>query len=275
MYYNTRMIQILQEAARKAGTILLSYYRKNPTLSYKSLSHHNIVTEADIKSQKFIQEYLIKEFQAKYSISANDIGFIGEEGLYKPRGKYVFAIDPLDGTSTFASGLEFFAVSIGLFVSGDLQCGVIYQPVQDKLYYAEKNKGSFIKDGNTTKQLHINQHNLKHMHFAGGLSVYDDLRKKQLAMYDRLFPHFRGFLSINSGCYSMCMFAEDTLGLYFMGGPWIWDLAGGHLIIEEAGGLMVDWQGEKFSYSLKEPDKRYPFMACHPDNLQKILGFMK
>lgn len=268
------MIQILQDAALKGGEVLRSYFRKSFITTHKT-THQNIVTEADIKSQQVIKEYIEKTLRDRLSIPNSEIGFIGEEGLYKSGEKYIFAIDPLDGTSNFASGFEYFAVSIGLFISGDLQFGVIYLPVQDKLYYAEKNKGSYRKDKNGIQQLRINQCDLKQMHFAGGLSVYDDLRSKQLVMYNKLFPHFRGFLSINSGCFSMCMFLENILGLYFMGGPWIWDIAGGQLIIEETGGCVVDWEGKKFSYDLAKPDKRYKFLACHPDNLQKILEFMK
>ena len=268
------MLNIMQEAARKAGGILLTYFKQNPVLSYKSAGHQNIVTEADIKSQKIIQDFLTHNMMKKFNISKEEIGFIGEENLYKP-GKYLFAIDPLDGTSTFASGLAFFAVSIGLFIEGELKYGVIYQPVQDEMYYAEKNKGAFRKSKIKTMQLQILKNDLKHMHFSGGLSVYEDLRKKQLKMYDELFPYFRGFISINAGCSSMCMFLENKLGLYFMGGPWIWDMAAGQIIIEEAGGTMVDWHGMKFIYDLNDPDKRYPFMTCHPKNLSKILELMK
>jgi len=268
------MIQILQEAALKGGEVLRSYFKKNFSIRTKT-THQNLVTEADIKSQKVIKEYIEKEVTKKFSIPENEIGFIGEEGLYKPGGKYIFAIDPLDGTATFASGFEFFAVIISVFVEGRLQSGVVYDPIKDKLYFAEKSKGAFRKDQNGVQKLLMQQENLQNLYFSGGLGLKEEIRKKQFKIYDKLFPHFRGYISIYSGAISICWLVEDKIGFFTAGGPGVWDIAGAQVVLEEAGGVIVDWKGNKFSYDLTNPDKRYPYFACHSNNLQKILDFMK
>lgn len=267
------MITLLRNAAVKGGEILRSYFRKNLVPSYKT-THHNLITEADIKSQKVIQEYLEKALVKHMHIQANEIGFIGEENLFKP-GKYLFAIDPLDGTSNFATGFEYFGVSIGLFIDGRLRYGVIYEPLQDKLYYAERNKGAYRKDKNGIQKITMLQHNFKSTYFSGGISMHADIRRKQLALYDRLYPHFRGFISVYAGTSTMILLLENILGLCFAAGPGIWDISGGQVIIEEAGGIVADWNGKKLIYDLSDPEKRYPYMACHPKNLPLIFELMK
>ncbi len=267
------MIQILQEAALKGGEVLRLYFRKEIGLRQKT-SHQNLVTHADIESQKVIQEYLQKEAAKKLSVPEDEIGFIGEEKLFK-KGKVTFIIDPLDGTSNFATGFEYFSVIIGVIVDDVLTHGVIYMPIQNVLYYAEKGRGAFKKDVFATQRLKISKADFKNVYFSGGLSVHSDLRKLQMDMYYKLFPHFRNYISINAGGSSIGKFLDGVFGAYFMGGPYIWDIAGAKILVEEAGGVMVNWYGKSFDFDLEESEKTYPMFVCHPGNLPEVLEFMK
>lgn len=267
------MIKILQEAALRAGNIQRSYFRKNPSTTIKT-THHNIVTEADVKSQEIIKEYLEKEIPKKLGIAKEEIGFIGEEKLVR-KGKITFIIDPLDGTSNFATGFEYFSVIIGVMVDDVLTHGLIYSPMQDLIYYAEKGKGAFVKNDQETKQIKVKKADLKKVYYSGGFSVYEDLRKLQMDMYHKLFPHFRSYLSITAGGASVCKFLDGVFGVYFMGGPKIWDIAGAKILVEEAGGTMVNWYGKPFELDLEDYEKTYPMFVCHPGNLSEILEFMK
>ncbi len=268
------MISILQEAALRGGKVLRTYFKKNLSVRAKT-THQNLVTKADIESQRAIKEYIENELKKKLLIKDSEIGFIGEEGLYKPGGKYMFAIDPLDGTSTFATGLEYFSVVIGLFINGKLSSGVVYEPISDRLYFAEKNKSAFCKSKEGIKKLKILPGNLKELFFSGGLGLKEEMRIKQSRIYTNLYPHFRGYISIYAGASSIMLLVENRLGVFFAGGPGIWDIAGAQVILEEAGGIMVDWSGKEFAHDLKNPNKIYPYFVCHPNNLQKILEFMK
>ena len=267
------MIKILQEAAYKGGEVLRSYFKKKYKTSLKT-SHQNIVTEADIKSQKIIKKYLEEEIPKKLVITKEEIGFIGEEKLVK-KGKVTFIIDPLDGTSNFATGFEYFSIIIGVMIDNMLTHGLIYSPMQDLMYYAEKGKGTFRKDDSGIKQIRIKKTDLKNIYFSGGFSVYDDLRKLQMDMYHKLFPHFRSYLSLNAGGSSIGEFLDGVFGVYFMGGPKIWDIAGAKILVEEAGGVMVNWYGKPFELDLEDYEKTYPMFVCHPGNLAEILEFMK
>lgn len=280
MYYNTRMIQILQDAALKGGEVLRSYFRKSFTKIHKS-THHNIVTQADIESQKMIQDFIIKSVSEKKGIKKEEIGFIGEEKL-RISGKYTFVIDPLDGTSNFVSGIDFFGVSIALYIESKLEYGVIYQPVQDIMYYAINGKGSYKISNKKAQNLKVLDLDLKSTYFNGGLSANDNVRSIQLKIYDKLFHHFLGHIALNAAAPLLCLVADNSLGLFISGdgetshvGISIWDIAAGKLILEEAGGSLTDWKGNKLKIDLMNPEKKYSLIACHPDNLQKILGFMK
>jgi len=280
MYYNTRMIQVLQEAALKGGQVLRSYFRKN-LLPTNKTTHHNIVTKADIESQKEIQTFIIRTFSKKMNIPVDEIGFIGEEGLYK-KGRYTFVIDPLDGTSNFASGIDFFGVSIALFIDHSLKFGVIYQPIQDILYYAISGEGAYKTSNKKTQKLTMKNLDLKSTYFNGSLSANDHVRKTQLVMYDKLFHEFLGHIALNAAAPLLCLVADNVIGLYISGdgmishvGISIWDIAAGKLILEEAGGVITDWKGHEFDIVLDQPEKKYSFIACHHDRLQKILGLMK
>ncbi len=274
------MISILQEAALKGGEILRSYFRKNLLFTNKT-THHNIVTKADIESQEEIRKYIMKEFPRKLNINSDEIGFIGEENLYK-KGKYTFVIDPLDGTSNFASGIDIFGVSIALFIEDALKFGVIHQPIQDIMYYATSGKGAYKISNRMTQKLKVKYLDLKSTYFNGSLSANDNVRKTQLLIYDKLFHKFLGHIALNAAAPLLCLVADNVIGLYMSGdgitsqvGISIWDIAAGKLILEEAGGIITDWKGKRINPRLDEPERKYSFMACHPDNLSKILEFMK
>ncbi|MDO8609068.1 MAG: inositol monophosphatase family protein [bacterium] len=267
------MIPILQEAALLGGEILHSFFRKNYVTTQKT-SHQNLVTEADIKSQKAIKDFLEKEVSKRLGTSKEDIGFIGEEKLYK-KGKITFVIDPLDGTSNFATGFEYYAVIIGVLTDDILTHGLIYMPEKNVMFYAEKGKGTFRKEGNEIRQVFMKKQDLKKVYLSGGFSNSDELRKLQMQMYDKLFSHFRGFLSVYSGAASVGELLDGVFGVYFHGGPKIWDIAGSKLLVEEAGGVVVSWYGKPFDFDLENIEKPYPAIYCHPGNLKEILEFMR
>jgi len=274
------MISILQEAALRGGEVLRSYFRKN-LLPTNKTTHHNIVTKADIESQKQIEEYIAKTLPNKMNIPEKEIGFIGEEDLRK-EGKYTFVIDPLDGTSNFASGIDFFAVSIALFIEGKLEYGVVYLPIPDIMFYAIKGKGGYKIIDKKTRRLTIEQLELKKTYFNGPLSANDEVRREQFKMYDKLFHHFLGHIALNAAAPLLCLVADSVIGLYLSGdkvsstvGISIWDISAGKLILDEAGGIITDWQGKEIQLDLKEAQKKYSFLSCHPDNLSKILTYIK
>ncbi|MCL4154915.1 UNVERIFIED_CONTAM: hypothetical protein GTU68_016637 [Idotea baltica] len=128
-------LQVAEEAARLGGSILQEWSTKF-TASEKSPA--NLVTEADLASEKAIFEYISERFP--------DHRFMGEEGLSKEDGNspYRWIIDPLDGTSNYVHQFPYYAVSIGLERGNELIAGVIYDPTRDEVFSAETGSGAFL-----------------------------------------------------------------------------------------------------------------------------------
>jgi len=124
-------------AAKEAGKVLEKYFDTEILKEYKE--DDTPVTKADREAEDVIKKIIYDNFP-EHSI-------IGEEtGHTKKQESYTWHIDPLDGTRNFANGIPFFGVSIALAKDSDLIVGVVYNPVTQSLFYAEKNKGAYLND---------------------------------------------------------------------------------------------------------------------------------
>lgn len=262
------MINVLKSAATEAGTILLKYYKKNLTLNYKT-SHKDFYTIADVESQKIIKETLTK-ILLKKGIGKSEIGFIGEENLNMTANKkYLFIIDPLDGTVNFTSGFDFFAISIAYFYNGILTAGLIYRPTTKDFYYAQKNKCAY----KNSKRLKIIYKPLKQCILDGVISSRPNKYPQLFKSYQDIFPHVSGFRSIFCMTLSNCLFVENIFNIVANGHTFIWDIAAAKLILEESGGIMVDFKGSPVSLNIKDPKQDYQTISCHPKLKKEILPF--
>ena len=262
------MINVLRSAATEAGTILLKYYKKNLTLNYKT-SHKDFYTIADVESQKIIKE-IITKLLVKKGINESEIGFIGEENLnVATNKKHLFVIDPLDGTTNFASGFDFFAVSIAYFYDGILTAGLIYRPTTKDFYYAQKNQGAYKNN----QLLKVTYKPLKQCLLAGTISSRPNKYPQQFKIYQNIFPCISGLRSLFCITLDICLFAENVFNIVANGHTFIWDIAAVKLIIEEAGGVMVDFKGQSINFNLKNPKQAYNVISCHPKLKKEILPF--
>jgi myo-inositol-1(or 4)-monophosphatase len=266
--YNTNMINVLKQAATEAGTILLKYYKKNLTLNYKT-SHKDFYTIADVESQKIIKETITK-LLLKKGVKKTEIGFIGEENLNVTTDKkHLFVIDPIDGTTNFASGFDFFAVSIAYFNEGVLTNGLIYRPTTKDFYYAQKHQGAYKNN----KPLKITYKPLKQSLLDGFISsnpkIYLELFKKHQSM----FPYLSGYRSIGCFVLSQCFLTENIFNIAINGHVFIWDIAAVKLIVEESRGIMFDFQGQPINFNLYDPKQAYNIISCHPKLKNEILTF--
>lgn len=230
--------------AQHAGKILLAHYQTGHTaqskqtslkIDYKSANKKDLVTIVDKKSEKFIVEEIQKKFPGHR--------ILGEEG-----GKYEshtsnpfrWIIDPLDGTTNYAHGHNFFAVSIALEYEGEIVIGVVYAPQLDELFRAAKGHKAYLN--NETIRSSVIK-NIDESLLATGW-VYEQR--------NRNMPYVKKFMS-NSHGIRRCGAASIDLAYTAMGrydGFWEfglkpWDIAAGKLIIEEAGGKVTDMQGKQ------------------------------
>ncbi|MFA6533426.1 MAG: inositol monophosphatase family protein [Patescibacteria group bacterium] len=264
------MIKVLKSAATEAGTILLKYYKKNLTLNYKT-SHKDFYTIADVESQKAIKE-IITKLLLKKGINESEIGFIGEEKLHvDSKRKHLFVIDPLDGTVNFAFGFDFFSISIAYFYDGKLTAGMVYQPTNKKYYYSTLGKGAFVNG----KHLEIAYKPLKQCLLSGLISSRPEIYTNLFKTYQKIYPHVAGYRNLNSMAIDNCLLTENVFNIVVNAHTFIWDISATKLIIEESGGIMIDFKGLPIDFDLNHPQLAYNVISCHPGLKNEILSFFK
>ncbi len=266
------MFDILQKAAIAGGKVLLHYFETELDLTEKT-SQHDVVTIADITAQKAIQEILIAEMM-KAGYKKEEIGFIGEENLQDEK-KYTFIIDPLDGTSNFTSGLDWFAVSIGLFENRKPLAGIIYRPTANTFYFAESGKGAYTINSNKRVLLEMKKPHFKEGLMVSNISTDDAIRNRLLPIVNRGIKHFKNMRVLGAAALDLCYLADNRCCLVLYGKTSIWDIAAGLIIVRESGGNVYDWQGKELQISFEERKKIYPILAVHPQKLKESLTFIE
>ncbi|MFI5303776.1 MAG: inositol monophosphatase family protein [Nitrospiria bacterium] len=225
-------------AARMAGEILIN--GSPPVqIEFKDSSKRNMVSNVDLEAERVITEF-IKERWPDHQILAEEGGHYN-----KKDSPYIWIIDPLDGTTNYIHGFPHFSVSIGLEFEGNLIVGVVYEPVRNKIFYAERGKGAFL-----------NGHSIQ-------VSKDDQLSKALLVTgfsynlnsnTDENFLHFYNFSQAaqavrrtGSAALDLCYLAAGYFDGYWELNLSPWDTAAGSLIVEEAAGKISGFNGEPFS----------------------------
>lgn len=269
------MHPILEKAARAAGTVVLSYFHKESHISRKT-SHQNLVTEADTNSQALIKKIITDEL-ALLGVSENEIGFIGEENLEQKGTSHSFIIDPLDGTNNFASGLDYFCISIAHVEDGVVVDSVIYWPSRDILYYATAGKGAFkIVKGQSPTPLMVKDELLENSVIFTYLSSQPHYRALSFQFIEKIFSAIRGIRIQGSLCLDLVHLCDSEnathITLNFHG--WLWDVAAGYLIVKESGGIFADLVGNEIQVDYTDSHKQYSFIAAHPNVVKALIPYL-
>lgn len=195
-------------------------------------------TEADIAAQKMLFESLQKiracaVMGEEMPREEQEIQWAkGEDGLW--------SIDPIDGTSNFLNGLPYFAVSVALMKQGKSVLGVIYNPVTNEMFYAERGRGAFLND----QRLPIKR-NASELSSAVANVDLKRLHKKFAAVVAAA-PPYASQRNYGACALEWCYTAAGYFDLYLHGGQKPWDYAAGSLILEEAGGFMAGFEDDDY-----------------------------
>ncbi|KAG8627505.1 hypothetical protein KVT40_004988 [Elsinoe batatas] len=238
----------LVSVAKKAGEMITSA-RPNTSISGSKKNSADLVTETDQAVEKMVSSSLCNKYPS--------FEFMGEE-TYKPGDKLTpaptFIVDPIDGTTNFVHGYPYVSISLGFAIDLIPQVGVIYNPFTDSLYSGIRGKGSFLTD-----QFH------DHVRLPlREPEPLDGLDKAMIAVewgsdrsgndYDVKVKTFRSLgaskdeggamvhslRSLGSAALNMCAVATGSMDAYWEAGCWAWDVCAGWVILEEAGGIVVD-----------------------------------
>ncbi len=207
-------LNIMIKASEKASKILIRDFGELENLQVSKKGPKDFVTNADIKAEKIIIEEL-KKARPNYSIISE------ENGVEKNKDETNFwIIDPIDGTTNFLHGVPHFAISIALQSNNEMVCGLIYDPIKDELFYAEKNHGAYFNNQRirVSKKREIDE-----CLFAVGKGKYNpDL------IYRRS----------GSAALDLAYVASGRFDGYFQDNLNLWDIAAGIIIVKEAGGII-------------------------------------
>ena len=230
-------LNVMLKAARKAGRSLVKDFGEVENLQVSMKGAGDFVSRADIAAEKTIKTELMGA-RPSYGWLAEEGG--GEDGK-DPTRRWI--VDPLDGTTNFLHGLPHFAVSIALEHKGEVVAGVIYDPVKDEAFFAEKGAGAWMND----KRLRVSgRTKMIEAIFATGLP-FGGRADLPETLHDlaRLLPACAGVRRWGSAALDLAYVAAGRYDGFWERGLNAWDLAAGVIIAREAGGLVqpLDPQG--------------------------------
>jgi myo-inositol-1(or 4)-monophosphatase len=235
------MLNIAVRAARKAGSVINRAALAGGGLQVRSKRANDFVTEVDKGAEAAILE-IVRKAYPDHAILAEESG---ESGGKSGAGKdeYRWIIDPLDGTTNFIHGFPQYCVSIGVEHRGAPEHAVVYDPVKDELFTASKGRGAFLND----RRIRVSK-----CARLGEALVGTGFPFKELARADLYLKQLRAMMEKSSGvrragaaALDLAYVACGRLDAFWELGLSPWDMAGGTLLIQEAGGLVGDLSGDQ------------------------------
>jgi myo-inositol-1(or 4)-monophosphatase len=226
-------LELAERAARAAGDVLMSFYGRAPSgLDWKS-SDTDLVSDADIEAERTIRELLERERPRD--------GLVAEEGSRaEAESGRRWIVDPLDGTVNFLYGIPVWAVSVALEDADGLAAGVVHSPVNGETFLAERGGGAHLMvDGSEPRPLHVRKCTaLARAMVATGFSYEPERRARQAEVAARLLPLARDIRRAGAAAIDLAWLAAGRIDAFYEQGLKRWDWAAGHLLVEEAGGVL-------------------------------------
>ncbi|SHF04841.1 myo-inositol-1(or 4)-monophosphatase [Litoreibacter halocynthiae] len=223
-------LNVMIKAARVAGRSLVKDFREVENLQVSMKGAGDFVSRADTAAEAIIKEQLM-DARPTY-------GWVGEESDpiegTDPTRRWI--VDPLDGTTNFLHGMPHFAVSIALEHKGEIVSAVVYDPAKDEMFVAEKGEGAFMNE----QRLRVSgRHKMIESVFATGLP-FGGSKHLPAALQDlaRLLPQCAGVRRWGAAALDLAYVAAGRYDGYWERGLNIWDIAGGVLLVKEAGGFI-------------------------------------
>jgi myo-inositol-1(or 4)-monophosphatase len=231
------LLNVMVSAAFKAGKSLSRDFNEVENLQVSRKGPADFVSKADLRAEQIVFDELRK--------ARPTYAFLMEEGgaVAGTDGQHTWIVDPLDGTTNFLHGIPLFAVAIALQRGDEIVASVIYNPVMDELYTAEKGGGAWLAD---TKRLRVaSRRHLSDAVIATGIKTQgtsnDALQLRQLASIN---PAVAGIRRSGSIAVDMAWLAAGRYDALWEAGLAPWDVAPGLLMVKEAGGLVSDFAGQ-------------------------------
>lgn len=236
MALQSALINVMEKAARKAGSRLARDFGEVEHLQVSRKGPSDFVSKADIKAEKIITEEL--------QYARPQFGFVVEEGEDIPPkdgNNSVWIIDPLDGTTNFLHGMPHFAISIALEQAGEITAAVIYNPVNDDMFWAEKGRGAYLNN----RRLQVSgRKNLPECVLATGIPYHARPHQDTfITNLEHIMGEVAGVRRFGSASLDLAWVAAGRYDGFWEEGLEAWDIAAGILMVREARGMVSEFDG--------------------------------
>jgi myo-inositol-1(or 4)-monophosphatase len=254
------IINVMDKAARRAGRNLVRDFGEVENLQVSRKGAADFVSAADLRAEKKLHEELMH--------ARPDFGFLGEEGGLTAKGNGVdrWIVDPLDGTTNFLHGIPHFAISIAQERNGEIVAGIVYEPLSDNLYWAERNAGAWHND----RRLRVSARSrMTEAVIATGIPFHGvGDHPRYLATLTAMMPEVAGIRRFGAASLDLAWVAAGRYEGFWEYGLKPWDIAAGIILVREAGGFVSDFRGA--DAMLKNGDVVAGNDALHRDLLKAL-----
>ena len=228
-------INVMARAAEKAGRLLVRDFGEVEQLQVSRKGPADFVSTADLKAEKAVRAELAK--------ARPDFGFLLEEGgtVAGKDASHRWIVDPLDGTTNFLHGLPHWAISIALEREGEIVAGVVYEPVRDELFWAEKGQGAFLN----AQRLRVSERRrLEDAVVATGIPFKGrGEHPRFLAQLTAVMAETAGIRRFGAAALDLAYVAAGRFDGFWESGLSPWDMAAGIILVTEAGGFVTEING--------------------------------
>jgi len=228
------MLNIAVKAARRAGSIINRAAQDLDAVAVSSKRHNDFVTEVDRAAEQAVIEILLKAFP--------DHAILAEESGAHGKSDFVWIIDPLDGTTNFIHGFPQYCVSIGLKHKGVLSQAVVYDPGRNELFTASRGHGAYLND----RRMRVSRRTQLDDALIGTGFPFGEVKhlSEYVTMMRKVMTQTAGIRRAGAAALDLAYVAAGRLDGFWEMGLSPWDMAAGSLLIQEAGGLVSDFDGE-------------------------------
>ncbi len=249
----------IENWAKQAGTILRAGFGKEHQVTAKSKI--DLVTEIDKRSEAFLVQEILNKYPGDTIVAEESGTTIGNDG------QGTWYIDPLDGTSNYVHGLALFSVSIAYAEHGKMQLGVVYDPIANECFSAERGKGAFLNG----KLIHVSKTtDLLRSMLVTGFPYEVHTTHLNLDHFTKFVTHVQAVRRLGSAALDLCYVAAGRLEGYWEMQIFPWDIAAGIIIVEEAGGLVTHADGSQAEMTIPTT-----LVAANPDIHPKMIKIIR
>jgi len=227
-------LNIMEKACKKASKLLIRYFGEIEKLQVSKKGPGDFVTNSDKRTEKIIMNEL--------SLARPDYSFLAEEsGLSNKSNEFRWIIDPIDGTTNFLHGIPNFAISIGLEKNKEIICGMIFNPITNEMFYAEKGKGAYLNNSRIRVSSRKNVDEC--VILTGGPVLSYKNKEIFFKEYENVTRKVAATRKLGSSALDLAYLASGRCDGVFERNLNYWDIAAGIIIVKEAGGTITDFKG--------------------------------